>query len=288
MTTLDHARELARVVYGDPVDRVVDPPVNRARWRVELPELLALAANLDAAGYPVGDVITKVEAISTAVTVAVTPDAGRWLTGDLLALGPDVVADRVRQAGLDQAAYIEMARVGTDVEHRLAADAAASLRENSDKIIIAMRKKFDPAVTVVQAAADAGLTPHTDTAALLDTAEPAVIEAYRALGPATAELDRIAALRNSMITVAGIGPVEYPLAALVTDVPDLPTLDGAGSTWKGETETVQVDLPFGSSLARVRRPRLGGPWLALLTGGYTLRLNTATEAEAVVAAASAG
>ncbi len=284
--TVDVSRPLARVVYGDPVDRVVDPPTNPAPWRVELPELLALAANLTAAGYPVGDVVDRIEAIGAAITVATTPDAGRWLTGDLLALGPDVVADRVRQAGIDQAAYLEMARVRTDVEHRLAADAAASLRDGSDKIIVAMRKKFDPAVTVVQAAADAGLTPHTDTSALLDTAAPAVIEAYRKLGPATAELDRIAALRNSMTTVAGIGPLEYPLAALVTDVPDLAALEGAQQIWRGEVEVVQVDQTFGSSLGKVRRPRLGGPWLALLTGGYTLRLNTGPEADTVLTKAS--
>ena len=38
--------------------------------------------------------------------------------------------------------------------------------------------------------------------------------------------------------------------------------------------------------SRSYRPRLGGPWLALLTGGYTLRLNTGPEADTVLTKAS--
>jgi len=56
--------------------------------------------------------------------------------------------------------------------------------------------------------------------------------------------------------------------------------------WQGEPEDVAVELPSGGHFfARTRRPRLGGPWLALVGAGYELRLNTAAEANAVVSAA---
>lgn len=251
-----------------------------------MPELLALCANLSAVGYHPGDVVTRIEAITAALDAAANPDPARWLTGDLVSLDPAAVVERTRQAGLDLACWREMARVRTDVEARLAADAAAALRESSDGIIARMRKRFDPAVKVVRAAADAGLTPHTDTAQLLDTAPGDVITAYRDLAPAVAELDRIASLRNSRTSVAAVGPVDHPMAALLTDVADLASMEGAQQIWRGETEVVQVDQTFGSSLARVRRPRLGGPWLALVVAGYTLHLNTASEADEVLAKAS--
>jgi len=286
VTAVDHGRRYARIVHGPPVDRVDDPPTRRSPWRVELHEFLAMAANLEAAGFHTGDVLAKIEAIDAAITAAITPDPGRYLSDDLVSLEPAVVAERVRQAGVDLATNLEMARARIAFETRLAADAAKALRDRNDGIVAAMRKRFDPALEVIKVAAKVGLTAHTDAAQLLDTAAPDAIDAYRNLAPAVAELDRIAALRNSMTTVAGLGPVEHPMAALLTDVDDLTALEDAQAVWRGEVETVQVDMTMGSTLVNVRRPRLGGPWLALVTAGYQVRLNTADEADAVLTAAT--
>jgi hypothetical protein len=145
------------------------------------------------------------------------------------------------------------------------------------------------AAKVVQTAADRGLTQHTDTATLLNQGAPEVIEAYRNLGPAVAHLDAIAGLRNQLTAVAHVGPVEHPMAAFVTGIDSALDLDGAHNVWSGESEIVQRQLPLnGSHLARIRKQRLGGAWLALVCAGYTLRLNTGSEAEAVVRTAHSG
>lgn len=45
---------------------------------------------------------------------------------------------------------------------------------------------------------------------------------------------------------------------------------------------------FGSHIARQRMARAGGPWLALVNAGHSIRVNTPAEAYAVLAAAKAG
>jgi hypothetical protein len=80
------------------------------------------------------------------------------------------------------------------------------------------------------------------------------------------------------------------MAAFITEVRTEAELEGAEKFWTGESEIVQHDLPnhYGSHLARVRRQRLGGPWLSLLVAGYRLHLNTGAEAHAVVQGAHDG
>jgi hypothetical protein len=287
--TVDHSLTRAPVVYDIDDQTEFNPPPRAAVWPLQIGEVLALAATLRDAGYQVGDVLTKTEEISDAVNEASSGVIDKYFEGDLLALDPAEVADRVRQAGIDRACYLEMTRIRDALNLRLAKDAAASLHALSDDIITDMRKDFEPAVKAVQAAADHGLQPDTAVAGLLDTANPPTIAAYRDLAPAVATLDRIASLRTQMATVAGIGPRSHPVACFIADVASLAELEGAEHTWRGQVETVQHDLPFtGTHLAKRRRPRLGGPWLALTTAGYRLRLNTAAEADAVLAAATKG
>ena len=70
----------------------------------------------------------------------------------------------------------------------------------------------------------------------------------------------------------GYGPLEWPVACFVTGLADTAALQGAWNVWAGDTEIVQHNQEFvGSSLRRVPTPRLGGPWLALVSHGYTVQ-----------------
>lgn len=284
MTTMDHSRSYARPVHDLPAElRVIDQPPRR-RTALHLNEVLAFTANLTAAGYNTGDAIERIEAINDAVD-RLGATRSPLDTIDLATAQPEDIAEQVRQVGMTRAAEEAIYRVRDGLQFKLAAAAADHLKAESDRIVRAMRKRFDPAAATVQAASAAGLTQHTDTTRLLDTAPAEVIDAYRALAPAVAQLDAIAGLRNGLTSIAGVGPLEHPMAAYVTDVRSLDQLDGAQNLWTGEVETVQRDMPLtGSHLARVRRNRLGGAWLALVSAGYKLRLNTGAEAHAVVAA----
>jgi hypothetical protein len=147
-----------------------------------------------------------------------------------------------------------------------------------------MRVPFDKAVRVVEKAAKAGLAPATDQDALLRTGSPAAIAAFRALGPAAAELDRIASLRSQMTSIAGHGVVDHLLASLLTGLTDEEELEQAEQVWQGEVEVVTVNVKggIGSHQARVRRARLGGAWLGLVLAGFTLQVRTADESVAMV------
>jgi hypothetical protein len=290
MTAIDHTQRPARIVY-DLEDRVLpDVSPRQPSGPLYIEDFLALATSLKAAGYDVGDQVQRIEDINAAIDAMLAGQGSHSLDDiDLMTAETDDIAERLRQAGIDRAANLEIINQRNGFAHSLARAAADQVRAYSDQIIKAMRKRFDPAVKVVKAAAERGLTQHTNMAELVDLAAPEVIEAYRALGPAVAELDAVANLRNQLTSVARIGPTDYPMAAFVTDVGTALDLEGARNIWTGESEVVQHDLPFlGSHLATVRRKRLGGAWLALICGGYKLRLNTGPEAQAVVTAALRG
>jgi hypothetical protein len=128
-----------------------------------------------------------------------------------------------------------------------------------------MRSTFDPAIAQVRAAADAGLTPHTNTNDLLASANTATLKTYRGLIAAVPVLDGIASLRMQMATIAGIGSPNVPVANFLGSADSQAVLDGAAQTWCGEVERVQYDLPGldGSYLARQARPAwvaAGSPW----------------------------
>lgn len=289
MTTVDYSQPHPRIVHELP-DRLPEhrtPPVRV----LFLDDFLALASNLRAAGYEPGDQVQRIEAVSDAVEKVLVHNP--LADVDLMTADPAVIADAVRQAGIAQAASMEIVRQRDGLQHQLARSAADHMAAGSDAVVKAMRKRWDPAVKTVKIAAERGLTQRTNTTALLDTGTPEAIEAYRNLGPAVAELDTIAGLRNQLTRVCRVGPADYPTTAFVTDVARLADLDGAERIWTGEAEVVQHDLVpgvtgYGSHLARIRKQRLGGPWLSLVVAGYTLRLNTGPEAQAVVEAARRG
>lgn len=259
-------------------------------WPTTLAEFLAVAANLDAAGYDTGDQVARINAIRDAVAQAINPDRPGQFPDDLLTLDPADIAQRVRAAGIERAAKLEIAQQADALDLRLAHSAVAGLTDRANGIVTAMGKAWTPALKKVHAAAAAGLTPDTDAASLAETGTPAAITAYRDLGPAVAVLDRISGLRTQMTTTWGVGPSDYPVAAFVTDVPTMLHLNGAQNVWTGTSKYEQRSLGAqgASHIARVPVKRLGGPWLALVTGGYTVRLNSGPEAHAVVTAAQDG
>ena len=124
-----------------------------------------------------------------------------------------------------------------------------------------------------------GITPNADTADLLASANTATLKAYRGLIAAVPVLDGIASLRMQMATIAGIGSPDLLVANFLGSADSELVLEGAANTWRGEMERVQYDLPGlgGSYLAKQARPRLGGRWLALVSGAYDVRLSTAAQ-----------
>jgi len=281
----DHSQKRARIVHEvDDAERF-DPPTPRGKWPVQLGEVLGLCASLRDAGYPAGNIVARVEAITEALDQARMVDpVSKWLDGDLLDLDPAQVVERCRQAGLDRASISEQASVRTHIDARLTHVASAAIRSDSDSIIASMRTRFNPALKCVTTAVAEGLTAATVPTMLAETGTTGQIAAFRALGPAVAVLDQIASLRWQMAEIAGVGPATTPMAAVLKSAASLADLEGAQTLWRGEHEVVQHEIePNGSTMVRIRRPRVGGPWLALALGGYKLKLNTGTEADALVA-----
>ncbi len=256
---------------------------------VNLGEVLALADELTAAGYDAGHGIAKIRETAAAIDAALTRDDGKHLTGDLDTMTPEAVAEALRRTALDNVARVEMGNIHSDYQTRLAGSAAKNLRAVADTIVTRMRDTFDPAAAAVQTAADKGLTSGSDVTVLLETAPPDVIDAYRNLADAVTELNRITELRNKMTSIGGVGPAEFPICAILATATTLEHIEGAQNVWQGTSEAVTYTAPLtGSHAARRRIPRLGGSWLALITSGYRLRLNTGTEATAVLMAATIG
>jgi hypothetical protein len=251
----------------------------RDGWWLGLTELLGLVATLNEAGYNTGDVVSKVEAIAAALDTDLAPDSRRRPPEDLIGRDPAEVVALVRQSGIEAATRLEILNARNDFDRQLARDGAAALHAQSDAIVEAMRSTFDPALAQVRAAADAGLTPHTDTTALLATGSTAAIKAYRNLLAAVPILDQVAGLRLEMANVADIGSRQVPIANLLATADSQLVLDGAQNAWQGEVETVQA-MPahlLHPITARMRKPRLGGRWLALVVGGYEIQLSTAGQ-----------
>ena len=265
----------------------IQPDYRPASWATTLPEFLAVAANLTESGYDVGPEVEKVEALQRAAQEAISE--ADHLPNDLLAMDPADVAHQFRQVAVNRATQISLAGSLHGFENRLSRAAAASLVARSDTLVKAMRKPFDQNLKAVATAHRVGLTPDVDGATLADTGTSEQIAAYRVLPAAVAELDRIAGLRGQLTTVVGVGPNEHPVAAFLTNVPDLLHLESAENIWRGQQRWEQWTGPMaGAHMQQVPAKRLGGPWLALICGGYTIRLNTGSEAHAVLAAAREG
>jgi predicted RNase H-like HicB family nuclease len=245
--------------------------------------VLEFGEALTAAGYDPGPAFTKASAIKAAVETSLRPET-YGAAENALDLDADDVVNRVRS----MAVTIGLAQPIRDALWAWFLHLADAVRidfaeHHADTVIAAMREKFDPAAAAVKAAAAAGLTPTTIPGTLVDTADTATLTAYRNLADAVRTLDGIAALRQQM-TVMSDDPDTLPVAAFISSAASPDELDSAQATFVGKFQTVVVDLMGGASSAPVRTPsqRLGGPWLALVTTGHVLRLNTPSEAQHVI------
>ena len=251
-------------------------------------EVAALVARLEAADIDPGNGVKAAQAAADTITAAqaVAP-GGRRFDTVLTSLTEDQLLAELRQAAEDVTVHEELRLQAAKFVGQVAVEAAGMLAIESDRIIKAMRPDFDKAVEVVQAAADAGLTPTTTAEQVIELGAD-VLGAFQTLPAAVAVLDELGGIRDELTTLAGVGPRDYPAAAWLANAATKLDLVGALSLAKGSTEYIQQQgVPFGAYMSKVPVRRVGGAWLALVCAGYALRLNSGDEADALVANAEA-
>lgn len=138
--------------------------------------------------------------------------------------------------------------------------------------MVAARPRFTAALKTVQQAVDAGVTSATDADEVVRSGDTKMMTVLRQLPAAVRELDELGNLRDQLTRLCDVGPYEWPAAAYVGDVASLLDLEGAGN-FEDTTRTRVLQDPFPRTLREVG-PRTGGKWLALLTGGYHVQINT--------------
>lgn len=271
-----------------------------------LSELLGFAHDLRAQGLDLGPRIERIEEVWEAAQNALQFDVNAAVreididtvdpadVGAIIAQAATAYTANLRTSFFDAAQDSGVTAVLGAFDRALYLRAGELLRENADELVTKLRKDFDANLKFITTAHKAGITNQTRREELLDTGTPAAIDAYRALPSAVAKLDGIARVRLEMGRRIGYRPINagrdedlYEVAAFITGVSNALEFDGAELAWEGEDEHVQINGDFvGASIHRARKPRIGGPWLDLLSGGHAIRLNTATEAGAVIATAA--
>ncbi len=214
-------------------------------------------------------------------------DAHPSIGNGLLDLTTDEAVARIRDTVVHGLVFTAPMVAFTQFRDTLAQEAATAVAADTERIIAELCPAFDAAATAITAAAEAGLRPDHSPADVIDLGDDAV-RTYRALdGDIVDTLDRIADLRLSLTTIAGIGPRDdrtewelinedlprphFVVAAFLVDAGDVETLTNAQHLYDGRVPP--------------RYQRLGGRWLRLVANGARLRLNTGPEADAVIGAA---
>ena len=243
-------------------------------------EVIRVLAELQAAGYEVGGEGERAIEILAALDGVTRDGMRRHLpSGSLLDLDAAEVVELARQAALDLAALNQGSAARDMVVDQLAIDVAAAVQANADSILAAMRANFDPAADVIRRAHRAGITAITNGEEIAATGNSAQVTAWRDLKPAVAALNAIAHLRIGLCKTAGVGNRGLPVLCFVRCATPQEA-ESAASVWQGEDEVVQTDMPMvGSHLRHVPRRRTGGPWLALISAGFELRLNSTSQIE---------
>jgi hypothetical protein len=235
--------------------------------------MLAFADELSDLGYDLGPGVSKIRTRWDAVLGATTFDPSQYLAGDLVALEPDEIAQRARDAAVDLTVRENNGqRVRDDFESALYTSAGAALRGQCDTVVATMRKDFNKHVRVVEAAAKHGLNPTTEVAALAHSGSAAALAAFRALPDAVNALETITSIRIRMSEVLDYGPplrndiVHLPGGLGVHDSAAFVTLDeshsleGARARWDGPVEFVSaaVEGSLASTVMKARKARVGG------------------------------
>lgn len=254
---------------------------------IHLNQFLDLGDQLAAAGYKTPAVFEKAHKITEGMRAAINEERYIPEPETLYNLTPEEAGELLRNATVNRVNREAARQMWGNFDARLATGARKALNETSADLVKAMRQKFNSAAAIVKLAAEAGLSESTDPAALLNSGSPAALAVYRDLGPAIQTLDEIAALRNRMTEIGGVGPSDYIVAAFVTNINTPQQLKTAGSILKGSTRLAEVTQGRWTNQVYVPVQRLGGAWLALVVEGVDLRLNTGPEAAKVVTAANA-
>lgn len=250
-------------------------------------QVLSLAHDLREDGYPVtGDLSRALAFQQMLAQPAETGLASRlgdnWMSED----PATVVAQALREEAIDRAISEHLGEVRVQFRGHVRDAARREFDAATTKVIPAMQGRCAPALKVLETARDRGITSVTTADQAIAADDPKMIEAWRDLPEAVATLDRVASLRLRMVTAAGVGPTTRPAVALMgmdAQTASLPALTGWETTYDGDVETVDVDSAFsGTHLGQVTASRTGGAWLALLAAGYSVRINTADEAQSIL------
>jgi hypothetical protein len=213
------------------------------------------AATLEQLGVDLHPDIAKVMALRTAALASATAQPTEDLRAAMLAgeLDIDNIGERVTQAATALLVRDKARRVLNDLDRPLARLTAIAVANNGDAIVEALRPTVDQALAATRDAVHLlGADPNHS---VILNAGPGAAAAYAAHQEARRVLDLVRKARRSM-QEAGYGPDETP-AWWVERLRDDTDLENARQAW--------------------HRAR----WAGLIEAGYTVRLNTATEAEAV-------
>jgi hypothetical protein len=217
-----------------------------------LDDLTALGVTLPTATATARDIYT--EALRAA---RLDPSTGLKEALEAGTVTPENVAELVRQAARDLGAQAHASQIVRDLHVTLNQAMRAALREDVDRIHRELRAVFEPAAaTVTKAAQHFG--PST-TADEVIGGKPEAIKLWKDVTGASGTLDAVSvAYRPLVVDILHNAP--DPMVALFVDRP--------------------ADLDQASEVYRAGN----GCWLALAHAGFKLKLNSPTEAQAVVQA----
>lgn len=178
---------------------------------------------------------------------------------------PQNAGRMVQEAARNENARTAALGLARDLDRPVSRAATRALAEDGDRIVTELRPAFAAAAETVRRAAET-FAPDADPATVLASA-PDAAALWQQLAAAAQTLDAICGVRIGLAG-CGYGNASPVVAAFVTAVADTAALRKA-------------EALHGNS------PGVGGMWHALIAGGFELRLNTAAEAAAVIAKATA-
>lgn len=183
----------------------MDPVITRSMTAPARSEVAALLAELRALGVdPPADAVRALELVDEVERLAAPPDVAGWVAqADLSTLGAEDVMTGVHrsvvQLRLTDPAGRGLLREAVDA---LTTRAVTALAGDVDRIIDHLRPAWDAAAAVVHAAAAAGIRTGSTTTDAVQLGDSAV-EAWRRVGPAVAELDRLHRVAVQLWCLAG-------------------------------------------------------------------------------------
>jgi hypothetical protein len=218
-----------------------------------------LVANLEKYGVATDGTVARTLAIIDAANAV----ANTQPLKDLQAAYGDLTPDTTAHAIIDAASLAAGSQRIREASGVVIGAANGTLRQwigqHEDKIVKALRPAWDQAAAVVHVAGK-HFPPGASPESILG-AGVAAATAYQGLASALDTLAQIRSLRAEVADCAGSG--EQDVTWYITGAKDLDALEAAGRAFHGS----------------------GSCWHALAFAGFTLRLNTRTEADRLAAGA---